>query len=107
MSTVTFKVDFGGAKRAVVPTEPVVPAIPAPPPPTRIMRQLAMAYFLEHAIEAGRLRDYAHAAKILGVSRARVSQVANLMLLDVATQEAILVGGSAVSERGLRGRTAY
>jgi len=41
----------------------------------RCERQLALAVWIERKIEAGELRNYAHAARVLGVSRARVSQI--------------------------------
>ena len=62
---------------------------------------LALVYFVERQVEAGAIRDYATAARRLGISRARMTQVMNLLNLPVATQEAILAGAD-VSERGLR-----
>ena len=53
-------------------------------------------------IEAGELRDYADAARRLKVSRARVTQIMNLVALPIAMQERILLGEAEVSERGLR-----
>lgn len=100
MKPLTVRCRIGPEVRAV---ELAAPAIPAPPPPTRTARMLALAYWIERAIDEGRLRDYAHAAKVLGVSRARVTQIVNLMLLDVATQEAIL-NGAEITERQLRER---
>ncbi len=83
-----------------------------PKPPTRAMasaerraRRLALAYVIERAIDDGRLRDYAHAARVLGVSRARVTQVMNLLLQPVAAQERILHGdptSAAVGDQGER-----
>ena len=102
MKPLTVRCRIGPEVRAVVPA---VPAIPAPPPPTRIARQLALAFWIERAIDDGRLRSYSHAAKILGVSRARVSQIVDLTLLEAATQEKILAG-EKVSEHQLRGRAA-
>ena len=103
--TMRYQVDFGGAKKAVVPA---APAIPAPPPPTRTARMLALAYHIERLVEAGTLRDYAGAARRLGITRARMTQVANLRWLPCGVQERILAG-ERVSERGLRnaGRTPW
>ncbi len=78
------------------------PAI-AKPGATRIARMLAMVYFIERQLEAGAIRDYAEAARRLGISRARMTQVMNLLTLPTATQEDILAG-TEVSERGLRER---
>ncbi|MBL8693185.1 MAG: hypothetical protein JNJ88_03735 [Planctomycetes bacterium] len=41
----------------------------------RLAQQIALAYAIERAIDAGVLRDYAHAAQALGVSRARIAQL--------------------------------
>ena len=60
--------------------------------PSRIARQLALAYKIERMIEAGELRDYADAARRLGVSRARMTHVMDLMLRPVWEQEEILIG---------------
>jgi hypothetical protein len=68
---------------------------------------LALAYAIERAIAEGGLRSYSEAAKHLGVSRARVSQIADMVLLPVAVQEAILAGGAAVSERELRANARH
>jgi predicted XRE-type DNA-binding protein len=59
----------------------------------RLARRLALAVWIERKIEAGELEDYAHAARVLGVTRARVSQVAGLALLPAAEQNRILVAG--------------
>ena len=61
---------------------------------------------------AGELRDLADAARTLGLTRARVTQIANLLLLAPMIQEAILSlspvtsGRDPVSERALRGIVA-
>ena len=43
--------------------------------PSRRARQLALGVWIERQVEVGRVRDYAHMARILGVSRARVAQL--------------------------------
>jgi len=52
------------------------------------------------------LRDYSHAAELLGITRARVSQISGLTLLAPAIQEAILAlpqtARDPVNERQLR-----
>lgn len=78
------------------------PQEPLPKPPSRIARQLALAYKIERMIEAGDLRDYAEAARRLGVSRARVSQIFGLLHLAPAVQEGIVAGVLRNCERGLR-----
>ena len=67
---------------------------------------LALAHHIEAKIHCGELRDYAHAAKVLGVTRARISQISGLTLLAPAIQEAILALPDArhdpITERQLR-----
>ena len=74
----------------------------------RVAERLALAHKIEGMIRAGALRDRADAARAMGLTRARVTQIANLLLLAPAIQEAILelppvtVGRDPVSERTLR-----
>ncbi len=65
-------------------------------------RQLALAHYVELLIEQGRLRDYADAARRLGLTRARLTQVMKLLNLSSSLQESILSGELQVSERRLR-----
>lgn len=59
-------------------------------------------------IEAGEIRDWAEAARLCGVTRARMSQISGLLLLCPAVQEALLdlppfvEGRETVTERVLR-----
>lgn len=66
----------------------------------------ALAHQIDRKIRAGELRDYAHAAEVLGLTRARVSQISGLTLLAPAIQEAILelrpAARDPVTERQLR-----
>ena len=73
-----------------------------PPGPSRAARLLALAHRIARQIDDGALRDYAAAARALGVTRARVTQVMNLLLLAPEIQEAILTGELRFGERGLR-----
>ena len=70
--------------------------------PCRAAYSLALAYKIERMIDAGELESYADAARRLGLSRARVTQIMDLMGLPVEVQEAVLLGGAMVSERGAR-----
>jgi len=98
MSKFTVKVK-AGIKRE----KPEQPEKELPKPPTRLARQLALAYLVERLIEQGRIRNYAEAARTLGVTKARMSQVLNLLALPPAVQEQILLGREPLSERRLRG----
>jgi predicted XRE-type DNA-binding protein len=75
---------------------------PTGPKATRLARQLALAYLVDRLVEDGTL-TYAEAARRLGVSRARVNQIANLQWLRVAVQGRILAGEIDGTERDLRG----
>lgn len=92
-----FKVEFGQRGRRA-PKRVPAPSLAV----SRAARQLALAYWIERQIDAGRLADLADAARALGVTRARVTQIANLRLLPVDVQERVLEPGYAGSERGLR-----
>ncbi len=74
----------------------------------RVARLLALAIRLEELIASGHVPNYAALARLVGVTRARVTQVANLTLLAPDIQEAILFlapvvkGRDPITERDLR-----
>ncbi len=74
----------------------------------RVARLLALAHRIDQMIAAGELKDLAHAAKLTGLTRARVTQVCNLLLLAPEIQEAILdlppvvKGRDPITEREMR-----
>ena len=68
-----------------------------------LARRLALAHYIDKLIEEGRLRNYAEAATMLGVTRTRMSQLMDLVLLPADVQEAVLLGKTCSSERQLRG----
>jgi hypothetical protein len=53
-------------------------------------RQLALAYHIHALIASGEMKDIAHVARVAGVSRARISQVLNMALLEPGIQETVL-----------------
>ncbi len=75
---------------------------PTPKPVSRAARQLALAHYIERLVEAGELSGYAEAARVLGLTRARLTQVMGLLLLAPAIQARILDGKLEVSERRMR-----
>jgi hypothetical protein len=77
----------------------------SPPVPSRVARMLALAHRVERLVESGRFRDFAHAARVFGVTRARMSQVMQLRYLPTPDQENILLGRTNPSERELRPAT--
>ena len=76
------------------------------PPVIRAARMLALAHYVEGLVETGQVKGYAEAARQLGVTRARMSQVINLLNLSPRVQESFLLGRVHVSERGLRALVA-
>ena len=74
----------------------------------RVTQMLALAHRVDEMIRTGGLRDLADAARSMGLTRARVTQILNLLLLAPEIQEAILdlplvtAGQDQVSERWLR-----
>ena len=112
-NTITFKIDPKPTWTRKARSKPAANAepedvaeqpAPAPKSPTvpRLARMLALAHHLEALIESGKLRDYAHAARLLGVTRARMTQVMNLLFLPVPLQEDVLLGRVRTTERALR-----
>ena len=63
---------------------------------------IALAHHVEDLVERGVLSDYADAARILGLTNARVTQVMNLLQLAPDLQEGLLLGNLNVPERRLR-----
>ena len=79
----------------------------AEPPADRIPRAarvLALAHKWRGLIRSGAVKDQAELARLVGVSRARVTQVMGLLWLAPEVQEAVLFGEIEVDERGLRER---
>ena len=74
----------------------------------RVARLLALAHEIERRIGAGEINDLAHAARVLGLTRARVTQIANLALLapeiqqEILASPAVTVGRDTITERTLR-----
>ena len=73
----------------------------------RVARLLALAHRIDALIAAGEIADWAEAARLCSLTRARMSQVAGLLLLAPAIQEAILelrptMARDTVTERSLR-----
>jgi len=69
---------------------------------TATARLLALAHAIDRQVRAGTLRDYREAARRLGVSHARVSQITGLLLLAPGIQADLVAGQAAWSEVLLR-----
>ncbi len=75
--------------------------------PAHVARQLALAHALQRRVDAGEFADHASMARALGFTRARISQMMDLLLLAPVVQEEILFlevppGEQPISERALR-----
>lgn len=92
-----------------------VELVPTPPPdrpepvrrPAKVARQLALAHHLDAAIERGLVADQAALARKLGLTRARVTQLFDLLMLAADLQEQVLAleavdGAEPMAERTLR-----
>jgi len=84
---------------------------PAPPEPVvrpaKVARMLALAHKLQRAIERGEYESRADLARSYGLSRARITQLMDLLLLAPDIQERVLFlesvdGRELVGERALR-----
>ena len=75
-------------------------------------RLMALAIKFQGVVDSGEVRDYADLARLGCVTRARMTQIMNLLNLAPDIQEAILflpttvTGRELISERGLRRITA-
>jgi hypothetical protein len=81
------------------------PKLPEPPRVPRIARLMALAVKFQDMVDRGEVRDYADLARLGFVTRARLTQIMNLMLLAPDIQERLLDGAlrhSFGSERHLR-----
>jgi len=68
---------------------------PAPPPepvrrPARVAQMVALAHRLEAAIASGQFKDRAELARTVGLTRARITQIMDLVLLAPDIQEEVL-----------------
>ncbi len=94
-----FKTGRAGKKTLRVGQPPTLPPDPVP----RISRLMALAIHFDGLIRDGVVRDYADLARLGGVSRARITQIMNLLNLPPWKQEEILfLSGSEVTEREMR-----
>lgn len=95
-----------GRERRFVATRAAKRA-PAPSRPAKVAVLLALAHCVQREIDSGTMKDRAEAARKLGISRARVTQFLDLMLLSPRIQETVLGtetvdGAEPVTERSLR-----
>ena len=96
------------------PSSPVTFTEDAPPPkpepvrrPAKVARMLALAHHIQNAIDRGVVADRAAVARKLGFTRARITQLLDLVLLAPDIQARVLEleaidGVEPMSERALR-----
>jgi hypothetical protein len=61
-----------------------------PEPP--FVYQLVLAHWVEREVRLGNIDNLAHAARMFNISRARMTQIVDLVGLPVERQEGILLG---------------
>ena len=83
---VHFQLEHRGRKALTVGTTPA----PAPARLPRVTKLLALAHKFERLIATGAVADYAELARLGHVTRARLTQIMNLLLLAPDIQEQIL-----------------
>ena len=86
------------ARTTPVAESPGTPRIP------RVTRLMAVAIKFQDMVDRGEVRDYADLARLGYVTRARLTQIMNLLLLAPDIQERVLFGilSSGCTEKGLR-----
>lgn len=92
-----------GRRKGFVPEAPSAPVRQ----PARVAVMLALAHQIQRAIDRGELADQAAAARRLGLTRARLTQLLDLTLLAPDVQEKILSmesieGSEPLAERAFR-----
>ncbi len=100
--TVTYKIKAKMRKPEKKPDAPPPPETSDTRPVSRAARMLALAHYVERLVDQGTVKSYADAARQLGVSRARMSQILNLLNLAPRVQEGLLLGDLHLSERRMR-----
>lgn len=93
-------------EEAPEPSVPVHDDVTARPAPVAVM--LALAWKIQGAIDRGEVKDRAEVARMMGVSRARVTQILDLTLLSPEVQENTLRSAPNLwSERALRSHRRF
>ncbi len=105
--TSTWNRRAGGQGRKELQAGPLNPPV-APGRVPRVSRLMALAIRFDGLVHEGTVADYAEIARLGHVTRARLTQIMNLLHLAPDIQEAILfmpcaeLGGDPITERELR-----
>ena len=102
MSGITISFPAGCAQRPTGQTAPPDEPASATVGTTTTAHLLALAHLVERQVEAGEIRDYREAARRLGISRAHIANISNLLSLAPAIQERILMSETGLTEGRLR-----
>ena len=81
-------------------------AAPAPEHVPRVARLLALAHKFQGMLDSGEVASMAELARLGRVSRARITQVMDLLMLAPEIQEEVLFGAASLSLR-IAGRIAH
>ena len=91
MITATHKISFQPGRKSKKTISADVDQKPQPPVPLpRITKMMALAIRLDHLIKSGQVTDQAEIARVGHVSRARVTQIMDLLHLAPDIQEQLL-----------------
>jgi len=79
-----------------VATARPMPRAPGERPPrrtnaARLARQLALAHWIERAVESGQVASYGEVARILGLTESRITQVTALLGLSPGARKGSIV----------------
>ncbi len=108
-ATLSRRIHFGNSSAIRPPQQPDGMAVGRIP---RVARLLALAIRFEELVTGGVVKNYAELARLGYVSRARVTQIVNLLQLAPQIQEEILFlpsqssGRDTITERALRSLAA-
>src|ERR1022692_1225152 len=100
----TYDVDFGDRRDRRADSFPPTEGGRIDERIPRVARLLALAIRMEGLIREQKIRDYAQAARLGGVTRARMTQIMQLLNLapDIQVQILLLPAGAGLRERNLR-----
>ena len=100
--TYTFRVERQGKRNVIESARPERPVTSTGTSTSPVARCLALARYVERCVNAGVIENYDEAARKLGITRARMSQVMLLLGLAPTIVEQVILKRLRISERRLR-----